>query len=119
VHSGLQRQTLPLYSWEYLIIDNNSQPSLAENVDLGWHPYARVVREEQLGLTAARLRGIKESTAALLVFVDDDNVLAADFLEQAIAIHDRSLAYSAPAFLPRSSKSRQRRSWSRTCTGLL
>jgi glycosyltransferase involved in cell wall biosynthesis len=43
-----------------------------------------------LGLTAARLRGVKESSGELLIFVDDDNELAPDFLEQAVAIAERS-----------------------------
>ena len=43
----------------------------------------RIVREETLGLTPARLRGIRETTGDLLVFVDDDNVLDPDFLETA------------------------------------
>jgi len=43
--------------------------------------HGRHVREEQLGLTPARLRGIKEADSAVLVFVDDDNVLDSDYLE--------------------------------------
>jgi glycosyltransferase involved in cell wall biosynthesis len=52
-------------------------------------PQARHVREEELGLTPARLRGIKESRGSLLVFVDDDNVLAPDFLEQSSGVVER------------------------------
>jgi glycosyltransferase involved in cell wall biosynthesis len=55
-------------------------------LELGWHSNARVVREEELGLTPARLRGIREATGDLLVFVDDDNVLDVDYLEQACRI---------------------------------
>src|ERR1035437_9739406 len=39
-------------------------------------------------ITHARLRGIKESKGDLLVFVDDDNILAADYLEQSLKIAD-------------------------------
>src|ERR1019366_3578427 len=49
-------------------------------------PAARLVREETLGLTPARLHGIRESKSDLLIFVDDDNVLDADFLETALRI---------------------------------
>ena len=35
----------------------------------------------RFGLTYARLRGIKEASGDLLVFVDDDNVLDPDYLE--------------------------------------
>jgi glycosyltransferase involved in cell wall biosynthesis len=78
---GLSAQRLPRDVWELVIVDNRSEESIADRVDLSWHPKARVIREETLGLTVARLRGIKESTGELLVFVDDDNVLDADFLE--------------------------------------
>jgi glycosyltransferase involved in cell wall biosynthesis len=80
---GLRCQTLSFCSWEFVVVDNHSDEPLAGRVDLSWHPSARLVREETLGLTAARLRGIRESTGELLVFVDDDNVLDADFLEVA------------------------------------
>jgi hypothetical protein len=81
---ALQRQTLALGSWELVVVDNRSDKPLAERIDLSWHPDARMVREEALGLTTARLRGIRESAGDLLVFVDDDNVLDFDFLEIAL-----------------------------------
>ena len=40
-------------------------------------------------MTATRLRGIAEAHGKLLVFADDDNVLAPGFLEQALGIHER------------------------------
>jgi glycosyltransferase involved in cell wall biosynthesis len=82
---GLKGQTLSPEQWELLLIDNASDEPLKSTCDLSWHPLARHVQEEKLGLTAARLHGIKESRGELLVFVDDDNVLASDFLEQAMA----------------------------------
>ncbi len=86
VLEALRAQTIALERWEFLLIDNASRGLLADAWDISWHPRGRHVREEELGLTPARLRGIKESCGELLVFVDDDNVLAADFLEQAGAI---------------------------------
>jgi GT2 family glycosyltransferase len=53
---------------------------------LDWHARGRHLREETLGLTPARLRGIAEARGGWLVFVDDDNVLAPDYLEQVLAI---------------------------------
>jgi hypothetical protein len=44
------------------------------------------VCEEKTGLTHARLCGIGESRGELLVFVDDDNVLRADYLEVCLKI---------------------------------
>ncbi len=55
-------------------------------LDLGWHPYAKIVQEERLGLTNARLRGFAEAAGEVIVLVDDDNVLAPDYLEQVVRI---------------------------------
>jgi glycosyltransferase involved in cell wall biosynthesis len=82
--AALRAQTLPVECWELVVIDNCSEPPLSGRV--AWHPAARVVREETLGLTAARLRGIRETAAELLIFVDDDNVLDPDFLEVALRV---------------------------------
>jgi glycosyltransferase involved in cell wall biosynthesis len=90
VLASLREQTLPAEEWEFLVVDNRSTQPLAEIWDISWHPRGRHVREDELGLTAARLRGIRESSGGLLVFVDDDNVLAPDFLYRAKAISSRS-----------------------------
>jgi glycosyltransferase involved in cell wall biosynthesis len=86
VLDALKAQTLPKKQWELLLIDNASKEPLAKSYDLSWHPHARHVREDELGLTPARLRGIAEAEGELLVFVDDDNILALDYLERAAAI---------------------------------
>jgi len=86
VLDGLRAQTVPPNQWELLLVDNGSQLPLSGCFDLSWHPLARHIREENLGLTPARLRGIRESGADTLVFVDDDTVLAPDYLEQALMV---------------------------------
>jgi len=83
---ALRTQTAPAGAWELVVIDNRSDEPLEARTDLSWHPHARLVREETLGLTPARLRGIRESTGTLLVFVDDDNVLDPDYLSQVLRI---------------------------------
>jgi glycosyltransferase involved in cell wall biosynthesis len=80
---SLRRQGLPKDEWEFLLVDNASEQPLVDKWDLSWHPLARHVREDTLGLTPARLRGIHESTGGVLVFVDDDNILDSDYLQQA------------------------------------
>jgi glycosyltransferase involved in cell wall biosynthesis len=89
VLDALKHQTLDKHRWEYLLVDNASDEPIASRVDLSWHPNSRHVREEKLGLTHARLRGISESGGEILVFVDDDNVLDADYLEQVIAVSQK------------------------------
>lgn len=83
---SLQKQTLAFEQWELLLIDNASDQPLAKIWDLSWHPGSRHIREDELGLTPARLRGIKEGGGEILVFVDDDNVLASTFLERIEAV---------------------------------
>jgi len=82
----MQSQTMAKEQWELIIVDNHSEKRLESALDLRWHPAARVIREEDLGLTPARVRGIREAQAELLVFVDDDNVLADDYVQQAVEI---------------------------------
>ena len=77
---GLRSQTLAADRWETLVIDNASQPPLAAAEVAPAPPGLRIVREAQLGLTSARRAGLRESRAPLCVFVDDDNVLAPDYL---------------------------------------
>ncbi len=83
---GLRYQTVPYADWELLLVDNASNEPLVSRVDLSWHPRSRHIREEELGLTPARFRGIAEATGELLIFVDDDNVLQRDYLEAASRI---------------------------------
>lgn len=80
VLKALELQDFSLEKWELLLIDNASDSMLSSEINLTWHPHAQHVREDTLGLTAARLRGFQEARADILVFVDDDNVLSTDFL---------------------------------------
>ncbi len=86
VLAALRGQTLPQSQWELLLVDNASAQPLAEKWDLFWHLASRHIREDQLGLAPARLRGIEEAKGELLVFVDDDNVLAPSYLAEALRI---------------------------------
>lgn len=86
VIEALRAQTLPPADWELIVVDNNSRPAVAAMLDLSWHPNARLVLEKQPGNQHARALGLRESTGELIINVDDDNVLAPDYLEQALAI---------------------------------
>ena len=76
--------------WNLTVVDSGSEPPL-ELDDLEHQcPGVPVslVREKRPGLTRARLRGIKEASGELLVFVDDDNVLAPEYLFEVRRIAD-------------------------------
>lgn len=83
---SLRAQTLSTDDWEFVLVDNRSKEPLRGRVDLSWHPDARVVREEKLGLTQSRIRGHAETCGDLIVFVDDDNILAPDYLATAAEV---------------------------------
>lgn len=84
--AALRAQTLGVENWNLLIVDNLSDRPVNSTIDLSWQPNGRIVGELTLGLTPARLRGIRESIGDILVFVDDDNVLAPNYLQRATAI---------------------------------
>ena len=86
VLDGLRNQTLPFDRWELLIVDNASQLPLAPSWDISWHPTGRHLFESKLGLSWARHRGIREASADLIIFVDDDNMLDETYLAEAVKI---------------------------------
>jgi glycosyltransferase involved in cell wall biosynthesis len=84
---GLRAQTAPAASWETILVDNASTPPIdaTELAALG-PANLRVVREPALGLTPARRCGFTAARGEVLVLVDDDNVLAPDYLDQVAAV---------------------------------
>ena len=85
--AGLRAQTLPRAAWELIVVDNRSDvPITVAALDPVENPNASLVREEMLGLTWARIRGFREARGEAIVLVDDDNVLAPDFLEKAVRL---------------------------------
>ena len=83
---GLRAQTLPASRWESLLIDNASA-RFPTSAWLREHAPENLVlrREPAIGLTHARRHGFTQAAAAAAVLVDDDNVLAPDYLERALA----------------------------------
>ena len=83
VLAALARQTLAKNAFRVCVIDNGSLPALADNE---MDTLARagvsyfIVREERLGNVHARECAIRATQGAWVVFVDDDNELAEDYL---------------------------------------
>jgi glycosyltransferase involved in cell wall biosynthesis len=78
---GLVAQTLHRDHWEFLVVDNGSEPAVAADT----YPClrelaAQLIIETRPGLTPARIAGIRTARGDLIVFVDDDNVLVPDYL---------------------------------------
>jgi glycosyltransferase involved in cell wall biosynthesis len=84
---AIDQQTLARDLFELIIVDNNSVPPLDAGKVKGSRSVTPIViREPQQGLSYARCAGIRAASGDLFVFVDDDNFLAADYLEQALRI---------------------------------
>jgi glycosyltransferase involved in cell wall biosynthesis len=90
VLTALKKQTLATDVWDLTLIDNASSEPLAKLLDLSWHPRARIIREEKLGLTHARLRATRETRADVIVFSDDDTVFDSGYLAFAKAKFETS-----------------------------
>jgi glycosyltransferase involved in cell wall biosynthesis len=72
---------------ELLFIDNASTDGSARAAEKLWEQYSnpyplKLLPEPQPGLVFARKKGIENSQFDLLLFVDDDNWLAPDYLQQ-------------------------------------
>lgn len=83
--AAMNGQTLDVSEWELILVDNGSASPLSKDaVSSQFAGNFRVVREDTLGLSHARKKGIEEATTEFLVFSDDDNVFASRYLEQAL-----------------------------------
>jgi cellulose synthase/poly-beta-1,6-N-acetylglucosamine synthase-like glycosyltransferase len=88
---AIAAQTVARADVSVLVVDNASArpPGDAELAPLRAAGIAhRLIREPRLGNAVARSRALREATAPIVVFVDDDNELAADYLASAVAILD-------------------------------
>lgn len=85
VLAAIEAQTFPATERELIVVDSSSSPNLRDR-DLPWPAGVRFVRLEQSGIAKARVAGVQAAKGDWIVFVDDDNVLDADYLEQAAEI---------------------------------
>jgi glycosyltransferase involved in cell wall biosynthesis len=86
VLSALSRQRPSAdVTWSVLVVDNASTDSTAEVVDAHRSrqllPGLRRVQENEQGLTPARRRGVQETRAPWIAFIDDDNFLEPGWLD--------------------------------------
>jgi hypothetical protein len=90
------------------LIDNSSSPPVAEQVldpmrEAGIE--ARILREPAIGLQRARLCAIRRTSADWILWVDDDNELAHDFISQGISFirsHPEVGCFGGRLLLPES-----------------
>ncbi|HEY4302456.1 MAG TPA: glycosyltransferase [Candidatus Didemnitutus sp.] len=93
---GLRAQTLPIAEWETVVVDNASSPAIERALLADAAPAnLRLVREPVLGLTAGRRSGLNSLATPVAVLVDDDNVLAPDYLAAVLKIFSREARLGA------------------------
>jgi glycosyltransferase involved in cell wall biosynthesis len=87
--NGLRAQSLgTAITWEVIVIDNNSTdatPELIHQMQTDWRSDVplRYSLEPRQGLGFARQRAVELATGTLVGFLDDDNIPASDWVEQA------------------------------------
>ena len=84
LHLALQEVADGL-NWEVILVDNNSLDNTASIAADLWSEYGyptsfKVVVEKRAGLSFAREKGIREARYEIVLFCDDDNWLASDYL---------------------------------------
>jgi len=95
---SIARQTFPANRFEVVVVDNNSNDRTSEAVtSFGARRQLRVkcVRETDQGVTYARNRGIRETSAPVVVFTDDDVEADPRWLEELMRGLERSGAAAA------------------------
>lgn len=84
---GLRAQTQPAVEREVILVDNASTRFPAGDFFANCAPENfSIVPEPELGLTAARRCGLAAARGDLAVLVDDDNVLAPDYLATVVTL---------------------------------
>jgi len=89
LHWLANQQFSEVIPWEILLVDNASTDQTAEIAAREWNNCEvplRIVSESQLGLSNARQKGIREATYEFLCFVDDDNWVAENWVQNVFTI---------------------------------
>jgi glycosyltransferase involved in cell wall biosynthesis len=87
--AAVAKQTLKPSQYRLIVIDNASSPPIEESLLaplVARGISCRIVREPTLGNAYARAKAFRECTAPLVAFVDDDTVLAEDYLAVGLEI---------------------------------
>jgi hypothetical protein len=78
--ASLKVQSLELEHWELLLIAYAKKIPVCGRVEFGRHPVSRCIVEPEFRSTIALIPGVQECSGDVLVFVDDDNLLYANYL---------------------------------------
>jgi glycosyltransferase involved in cell wall biosynthesis len=88
---SLSRQTMDDARYEVVVVDNASADETTDVVSRAGRPNLRMVFEPRVGLSRARNTGTAAATGQIVVFLDDDAIASADWLDAVAA------CFAAPA----------------------
>ncbi|MFD1552177.1 hypothetical protein DNU06_00230 [Putridiphycobacter roseus] len=94
VLTAIENLNKPVNLVEVIIVDNNSKKPIETEEYIARFlenntPKTTLIKETKSGLTFARIAGIKASESDLVLFVDDDNVLNPDYVQNIIDLNSR------------------------------
>jgi len=84
----LKQKTADTLEWEIVLVDNNSSDNTVEIANQTWQSFKnnialRVITEPKAGLSNAREAGVKAANYDVIIFCDDDNLVAENYLQRA------------------------------------
>ena len=80
---GKQKNSIN-FKWELILVDNNPSENITRLAQDEWNNEnisMKIVSEKREGLLHAKLKGYKESTFSLLAYLEDDTIIADNWLE--------------------------------------
>jgi hypothetical protein len=86
VIASMRTQTVAASDWDLLVVDNNSNPPLAGQIDLAWHPRGEVLVEKTQGKMHAICAAFRHTNTDLVLIMDDDTTATPDLIEQVLII---------------------------------
>ena len=80
----LCQEVAPVIPWDLVLVDNNSSDDTVGITKRTWtSPIPlRIINEPQKGVAFVRIRGIEEAKYEYILFVDDDNRIASDWVQR-------------------------------------